>query len=142
MKKIFLVIAVLLLASQTFAAGRLSPSEIERVKAAKQLIADVDKKSLEVSIRELEKAVDPQMSLEISEAIAKVYAEVAAEKNVTDQATKEWLFGMVSLNMANLQFGGRQSGNNTSLNGLITRRLTQYLPPEIFDNPNFHVSVE
>ena len=121
------------------AKSPFSAAQIERIKVFKQQLGSVDKKTLESTIAQLQKANDPQMALEIQETIARVYTDIVAEKNVVDQPTKEWLYGMVSLNMANLQFGGRA---NDPLSRMITQRLKKNLPAEVLSNPHFHVSVE
>ena len=54
-------------------------------------------------------------------------------------ATREWLYGMVALNMANLQFGGR---SQDSVSQMIAQKLKKALPAEILNAPDFHVSVE
>lgn len=142
MNKFIFVVLFLILTVPAFAGGKLSSVEIERVRAFKQLTTDVDKKSLETVLREIENTKDPQMTLQISEAIAQVYQELVREKEVVDLEARQWLYGMISLNMANLQFGGKQTGASGPLNRLITKKLKENLPEGIFENPHFHVSIE
>lgn len=138
--KRFLISAIFLfVASSVQAQGSLSPAQIQRVKAFKNIIAGVDKKTLLKTISELEKAEDPQFAIQIQEIIAKVYAEIVQEKVVTDQVNKEWLYGMVALNMANLQFGGRA---DDAVSRLIVQKLQKNLSPDVLSHPDFHVSVE
>lgn len=139
MRKVLLLIVFLLMTSVVHAQGRLSQEQIERVKAFKSRIAEVDKKTLAKTIAEIERTNDPHMVLQIQEAIAKVYSDIVADQAIKDQQTKEWLYSTVSMNMANIQFGGRVGG---SVNRMITGRLQKALPKGIMDNPNFHVSVE
>ena len=136
------IIAALLLLSTTivFAQGRLTPGQIERVKVYKTLIVEVDKKTLAKTVAEIERTNDPEMVLQIQETIAKVYASVIADQGIKDQPTKEWLYNTVSMNMANLQFGGRVGGN--PVNRMIAERLQKTLPKGITENPHYHVSVE
>ncbi len=140
MKKRFLTILVLILiATSAQARGTLSPSQIERVKAYKQSLGSVDKKSLDKTIAELQRTSDPEMALAIQETIAQTYVEVLASEGVQDQSKKEWLYGVVALNMANLQMGGRP---NNSLNRMITKKLEKNLPASVSSHPDFHFSVE
>lgn len=139
MKRLLIVVFFFLSVSMAFAQGRLSPAQIERVKVFKNVIASVDKKTLLKTISELEKAGDPQFAIQIQEIIAKVYAEIVQEKVVTDQANKEWLYGMVALNMANLQFGGRA---DDAVSRLIVQKLQKNLPADVLSHPDFYVSVE
>lgn len=140
MKRIIWLILFVLISVPAYAKGaKLSAEQVERVKAFKVQIAEVDKKTLAKTIAELERTVDPQMNLEIQETVAKVYFDIVADQSIKDPATKEWLYSTVSMNMANIQFGGRVGG---SVNRMITGRLQKALPKGIMDNPNFHVSVE
>lgn len=139
MKRLLIVAFFFLSISIAFAQGPLSPVQIERVKAFKNIIESVDKKTLLKTISELEKAEDPQFAIQIQEIIAKVYAEIVQEKVVTDQANKEWLYGMVALNMANLQFGGRA---DDAVSRLIVQKLQKNLTADVLSHPDFHVSVE
>ncbi len=141
MKKILWLILFVLIASPAYSKGsKLSAEQVERVKVFKAQIAEVDKKTLAKTITEIERTNDPHMVLQIQEAIAKVYSDIVADQAIKDQATKEWLYNTVSMNMANIQFGGRVGGN--PVNQMITGRLQKALPKGIMDNPNFHVSVE
>ena len=76
--------------------------------------------------------------------MAKTYADIVREINVEGQKKKEWLYSMVCLNMAYLQFGGSQgkSGSTTELNRLIRQKLKKYLPPELLKQPGFAYSLE
>lgn len=140
MKKILWLILFALIASPAYSKGsKLSAEQVERVKVFKAQIAEVDKKTLAKTIAEIERTNDPHMVLQIQEAIAKVYSDIVADQAIKDKVTKEWLYSTVSMNMANIQFGGRVGG---SVNRMITGRLQKALPNGIMDNPNFHVSVE
>ena len=76
--------------------------------------------------------------------MAKTYADIVREVNVEGKKKKEWLYSMVCLNMAYLQFGGSQgkSGSTTELNRLIRRKLKGYLPPNALKRDGFFYSLE
>jgi len=139
MKKFVGVFLLVFVASVAHAQIRLTPDQIERVKVFKTRIAAVDKTPLAKTILEIERTNDPEMVLQIQEAVARVYADVVADQSIKDQPTKEWLYNTVAMNMANMQFGGRVGG---SMNRMITERLKKALPNDITAKPHFHVSVE
>lgn len=140
-KKLVLSFILVALASTVQAQpNKLSPPEIERVKAFKSLIVEVDKKTLAKTVLEIERTNDPQMILQIQETIAKVYADIVVDQAIKDQQTKEWLYSTVAMNMANIQFGGRVGRD--PVNQMITQRLRKGLPEGITSRPGFHVSVE
>jgi len=148
-KKVFMVIIILFLTTSVYAQvnGRsrfLTGEEIQRLKAVKQLLYGIDKKSLQETIHELEKSRHPQISLEMQEAMAKAYTDIVSEMNVVGQKKKEWLYSMVCLNMAYFQFGGTQGkyGSTTELNRLIRQKLLKYLPVNALKQPGFVYSLE
>lgn len=122
----------------------LTAQEIERVKAVKALLYGIDTKSLQETIHELEKTRHPQINLEMREAMAKTYADIVKEVNVEGQKKKEWLYSMVCLNMAYLQFGGSKgaAGSTSSLNRLIRQKLIKYLPGHALEKPGYFYSLE
>jgi hypothetical protein len=99
---------------------------------------------LQQTIDELRKTHHFQLNLEMREAMAKTYADIVKEENVIGQKKKEWLYSMVCLNMAYLQFGGAQGapGSTTALNRLIRRKLKEYLPLNVLKQPGFLYSLE
>jgi hypothetical protein len=145
MIKIFaFFLAMVLMTTASFsAAGHLSESELERVKAYKHLIKEIDPKSLNESITELEKSRYPQVQLQMKEAIAHAYVDIVQEQDVQGQKKKEWLYSMITLNMAYLQFMGREQGptNAEPLNKLIRMKLRKYLSDEIWQKPGFKQSL-
>jgi hypothetical protein len=147
--KLFPLIIFIFLATSAHAEGNytsrnLTGQDIERVKVVKQLLYGIDKKSLRETIDELEKTRQPQINLQMKEAMAKTFTDIVREINVEGQKKKEWLYSMVCLNMAYLQFGGSQgtSRNATSLNRLIRQKLKKYLPPDALKQPGFFYSLE
>lgn len=139
MKFFLQIILVLILSSQALAGEPLTPAQIDRVRAIKKLLGEADTKTFEKTVSELQKTGDCELTLQLQEAVAKVYAEIVAEQNITDLSKEQWLYGVVALNMANIQFGGRPAG---PLNRMITQRLRKSLSPAVYSNPGFHVSVE
>jgi len=133
-KKVFMVIIIIFLTGE----------EIQRLKAVKQLLYGVDRKSLQETIHEVEKSRHPKMTLEMQEAMAKAYTDIVSEMNVVSQKKKEWLYSMVCLNMAYFQFGGSQGkyGSTTELNRLIRQKLIKYLPVNALKQPGFVYSLE
>ena len=149
-KKQFLLLSIFILltssahAQLNYTGGFLTTQEIERVREFKDLLGGVDKKSVEETIDELEKTRHPQISLAMREAMAKAYIDIVRDFNVEGQKKKEWLYSMICLNMAYLQFGGAQGkvGSTTELNRLIRQKLIAYLPRNINTQPGFLNSLE
>jgi hypothetical protein len=144
-RRLFPLIIFIFLATSVHAQGDFPTlQDIERVKAEKALLYGIDTKSLRETIDELEKTRHPQINLQIKEAMAKTYTDIVTEINVKGQKKKEWLYSMVCLNMAYLQFGGSQgkSGSTTELNRLIRRKLKEYLPSNVLEQPGFIHSLE
>jgi len=138
MRKTFLALTVSIFLcggvhAQQSGSKHLTSNEIQRVKAVKVLLSVVDKKPLRMTIAELEKTREPEINLEIKEAMAQAYTDVVRDYKVEGQKKKEWLYSMVCLNMAYLQFGGQQpaSGDSNSLNKLIRQELKKHLSLEV-----------
>ena len=141
---IFMFLAISAQAQEHINTRHLTSSDIERVRVVKGLLGGVDKKSVQETIHELEKSRRPQINLEMQEAMAKAYVDIVKEINVEGQKKKEWLYSMVCLNMAYLQFGGApgKAGSTTELNRLIRRKLIEHLPPNALKQPGFVYSLE
>jgi hypothetical protein len=131
-------------AQEGLRVNHLTPSQIGRVKVVKELLEEVDTKSLYATIHEIEHTRHPLFDLEMKEAMARAYTDIVKEINVEGQKKKEWLYSMICLNMAYLQFGGSQGkpGSTTELNRLIRQKLKAYLPANIFNQPGFIYSLE
>ncbi|MDE2028521.1 MAG: hypothetical protein KGK03_10080 [Candidatus Omnitrophica bacterium] len=129
---------------QTGYSRPLTSIEVQRVKALKGLLDGADGKSLWQTIGELEKNRDPRLVLTMKEAEAHAYADIAGEYGIRTQAKKEWLYSMVCLNMAYLQFGGDEGrqGSTTELNRLIRQKLIRYLPAGILKQQEFLNSLQ
>lgn len=138
MNKFFGGLFIVFFLVPSLAAGqtRLTSAQIERLKASRQLLADVDDRSLEASLAGLERSDFPEENLQILEAIARTYTDIVKEQNVIEQKNKAWLYSMITLNAAYLQLGGIQAGQSgdTALNKLIRAKLKKYLSPELQQN--------
>ena len=148
MKQILILIFILILLLPSVALaksmrGHLTALDIERLEKLKQVLLEVEGKSLKQSVNELEKSSNPKMSLIIKEAMAKTYADIVSQEKIQDLHKKKWLYSMVALNMAYLQFEGNKdsAGNTQNLNKLIRYKLKTYLPSDIFNQPGFRCSL-
>lgn len=146
-KGVLFLVIFMLLAGSASADGnyknRLTGQEIERVKALKELLVGVDTQPMWKTIDELERSRHPLVNIEMKEAAAKTYIDIIQEFKVESQR-KKWLYSMVCLNMAYLQFGGSQGnpGSATELNRLIRQKIKEYLPANILKQPGFIYSLE
>ena len=119
----------------------LTMEERERLRVCKRLLAGVDGKSFEESLLDIEQSSSPHENLQILEAEAKVFAEIVQEQNVVGQKKKEWLYSMVTLNMAYLQLAGidAKQSQDSPLDKLIRRKLKEHLPSYLKENQEvFH----
>jgi len=141
---LFLFLTSSVYAQENYRGRYLNADEIQRVKALEELLDGVDMKSSRETIHELEKSRNPQISLQMKEAMAKAYVDIVKEENVEGRKKKEWLYSMVCLNMAYFQFGGTQgkSGSTTELNRLIRQKLIKYLPLNVLKQSGFVYSLE
>jgi len=121
----------------------LTPAQVHRVKACQQLLAGVDKKSLEQHLQDLGSRYTEE-NLQILEAVANAYAEIVEEQQVIGQEKKEWLYSVVMLNMAYLQMGGmhvNRSGD-TALNRLIQAKLKRRLSSSLTADENLFYTLD
>ena len=121
----------------------LTAHELERVTMIRENLGGVDKKTLQQMVGELENRPYLEVNLQIKEAMAKAYVDIVREQNVMSQSKKEWLYSMIALNMAYLQFAADKdsAAGAKNLNKLIRYKLKQYLPQDIFTKPGFHCSL-
>ena len=131
-------------AQEYYGHRHLTSQEIDRVRQVKELLSGVDTKPLRETIKEIEKSKHPQTNIELQEAMAHAFLDIAKENNVEGIKKKQWLYSMVCLNMAYLQFGGTlgKYGSTTELNRLIRQKLIAYLPRNINTQPGFLNSLE
>ena len=124
----------------------LTLEEQERLSVCKDLLAGVDRKSFEKSLRDLEQSPSPQENLGILEAIAQTYSDIVQEQKVVGQDKKAWLYNMITLNMAYLQLAGidAKQSEDSPLDKLIRRKLRKHLsltirPPQCFLFPGLRL---
>lgn len=143
-KKIFIVLILILWVHPAFAQQRLSPKQIERVKALKMLLADADERPLEKIMEDLTQTPSPENNLLVLEGIAAAYADILKEYNVEGLERKKWLYSMVLLNMAYFQLGGAdiERADEPGLNIVIRRKLKEYLPADLMTDPELFYSLE
>lgn len=142
-----LILFVIVFSQSTLAwsaTTRLSADDIARIKAYKMAVSDVEKKTVVELIQEIEKSHYPQVAITLKETMAKAYEDIVKEQRVVGVKKKEWLYSMINLNMAYLQFAGLKGStkNTDPLNKLIRYKLKTYLPETIINQPGFHISIE
>lgn len=142
----FLLVLLLLLSFSvtTFADGSLTAIQLQRVRQYKNQLSEVNSEPLDKTIDWLAAQRYPEIHLQIEEAVAQSYTQLIKEHQLTKLKDKRWLYGMIKLNVAYLQFTAGQegaSGADAALNRLIQRTLKKYLSPEIFNHPGFVKSV-
>lgn len=145
MRGSLLIISLVLCLGVATVYGRsLSSQEIEKVKEIRQILFDIDHRASHHIIEELERTPYPSTSLNMKEAMAKTFAQLVQEQDVQGQDKKQWLYSMITLNMAYLQFVGTKHYKNTdtALNMLIRRKLREFLPADIDSQPGFIQSVD
>jgi hypothetical protein len=106
-------------------------------------LADVDKRSAQEIVNDLNAAKSPEGQLQILEAVAQTYRDMAAQYEVTSQARKEWLHSMILLNVAFYQFGGIDDDKSeTMLNVAIRRKLKSYFSDDLMNRSGLFYSLD
>ncbi len=146
-KSVFLFCVFLFSVSPAGAAkncrGYLNSDEIARLKESKALVREVDLKSLDKTVQEMERSACPPMNAIIFETVARTYDDIVREKKVTEKKNKDWLYSKIQLNMAYLQLtGGQIPGDTDPLNRMIRYKLKEYLTEDILSDPRFFHKVE
>lgn len=141
--KILLLVVLLFLSPYVYARG-LSVEEMRRLRLVWRLLDGVETESWQQTIVSLERSPHPGVRLQMKEAIAKTYTDIVKEENVLQAAKKRWLYSMVCLNMAYLQFAGQEGfcERTTALNKWIRLKLKRYLPVNIYRQPGFFYSLK
>jgi len=143
--KVIVIIPLFILALPLLAQGNdLSPAQIDRVKVCKAKLAEVDQKTFQESVDTLIDSNYPEENLQILEAIANTYADLAAEFQLTDSQKKGELYSLISLNMAYFQFGGQGGGHGSSepLYRRIRNTLKKYVSPELMKDPRLFTNID
>lgn len=139
-RTLYLLFTISLFCTTVWAGtAHLSEAAIQRVKAFAVLVQDVDKPPAAI-VREIEHSKHPLLELSIKEAMAKTYATIVQSQHVENLSKRAWLYSMVKLNMAYLQFGGTES--NRPLDQMILHELKKNLPSDIIDAEGFRFSLE
>lgn len=127
-----------------WAKRALTQQEKERLVKVSDLLKDVKSISLEKLVQELEASSHPRLNLSMKEAMAQAFRDIVKEQDVKGLKKKEWLFSMIALNMAYLQFVGLKYRDPRAdpVNQLIRSKLLLHLPKGIDEEPGFSVSVE
>lgn len=139
-KSVIVLLLLMLVLPQGVSAqeGRrsLGEKDIARVQACKRLFKGVDGQTMEETVEQLESNPYPREQIILMEAMARTYAEVVEEQEVSEPAKKKWLYSMVTLNMAYLQLGGYQlkKAHAVPLHRIIQGKLKKYIPPELMEN--------
>lgn len=126
------------------ARADFTASEIQRLTKAKTLLMDTENRSVQDILKEFEAMGSPQQQLIIYEAVAAAFRDVQEKYGEDSRQSREQLLAKIRLNMAYFQLGGavgEQAGMG-ELNKLIRRKLKQYLPENIWDNPDLFHSLE
>ena len=141
MKRLFILLLIIGVPVVVHAAP-LTQAQIERVKAAKQLLDAADPRTVKEIIEELSQTRFTEGNLQILEAVAQTYRDMLLEYPQAAQGKKEWLHSIIRLNMAYFQFGGSSEQNDSGLNITIRRKLKKYLSPKLLSDPNLFYSLE
>ena len=126
-------------------AGPLNPQQLERLKETKTILADVNHEPLKDTVKWISSQRNPEIHLEMEEAIAQAYAKLLEDQKLTKTNDKNWLYAKIKLNLAYLQFTSGDmnvTGNDDAVNRLIQKTLKEFLSPEIYAHPGFSKSVE
>ena len=144
MKKAVCGIVFLILLLPAIASANFTQVEIRRLTEAKSLLMDAEKRSVEDLIKEFNDTGLPREQLDIYEATAATFRDIINDYSKNDAQSRERLLDKIRMNMAYFQFGGTRAEQEggSELNRLIQRKLIQYLPENIWDNPKLFHSLE
>src|SRR3989338_5082888 len=101
----FAIILCLLLPVCAAESG-LTQDDYARVQRAKKLLAEVDNRPVQAIIDEFNRADFPEGNVQIYEAVAATYRDLAVRKELTAFEDKKSLYDSIRMNVAFLQFGG------------------------------------
>ena len=141
---IFFIVFVGCYAVCAWAQAGLSALQMNRLAHAKELLGAVDTRAVEMIAAEIAKSPAAEGALQIFEAVARVYADLVDEYELTDYEARERLLERIRMNMAYFQLGGpdAEGPGESGLNVLIRRRLIRHLPPELMSDPRLFHSLE
>lgn len=140
--RLFCFFSLIIFGAVTSSAdASLTQKDLQRIIRAKALMMDAEKRSADEIRSEFEESGYPQQQLQIYEAIAKTFRDIVADYKENTAEARVRLLDKIRMNMAYFQFGGSKSEKEggSELNRLIQRKLKEYLPKDIWDDPNvFH----
>ena len=144
MKRAVFLIVFLILAFPATADTNFTQAEIRRLTEARALLMDTEKRSRDEIIKEFDETGLPREHLEIYEAIAATFRDITNKYGENSPQSREQLLEKIRMNMAYFQLGGpdTEQPGGSELNRLIRRKLKQYLPEKIWDNPKLFHSLE
>ena len=148
MKRLLILVCILSFACPAYAqkqnGGHLTSQQLERVRACQQLLQQVEQRTLQRMVFDLEKTPYPEENLQILEAVALTYDKIVREQKVAEQKNKVWLYSKIELNMAYLQLGGLHARNidDDPLNRLIRSHLKEHLSSVLLTHPSLFISLE
>jgi len=142
-KTIFLIL-LLILISPAIAGAAFTQAEIGRLTEAKALLSDAETRSHDEIIEAFVETGLPHEQLVIYEAIAATFRDIIDDYGENTPESRGRLLNKIRMNMAYFQFGGskKEQEGGSELNRLIQRKLKEYLPKEIWDNPQLFHSLE
>lgn len=137
-------ILILGMSATVFAAPELLPQQLERVKAAQELLCEADPQPLQKIINELQTSPALEGNIYILESVALTYRDLVAKYGIINQSAKERLLEKVRLNMAYFQLGGQDNEGNDQnpLDIMIRRKLKEYLPEYVWKDTQLFHSLE
>ena len=141
MRLIFPIIAVLgavTLPAAAHADRYLTPLETGQVETAKQMLGSVHKKSLKLTVTEIENAPYTTGQLILFKAMAKTFKDITAKNPDLTPKQKERIYEQILLRAAYIQFGGNPgSGSDTKLGLLIQETLLKNIPKKLLADKRF-----
>ncbi len=144
MNKVVCFILFLVVISPATASAAFTQAEVRRLTEAKILLMDADKRSVDDLIEGFNSTGLPNEQITIYEAIAATFRDIIQDYGEHSAQSQKQLLNKIRMNMAYFQFGGSRAEQpgGSELNRLIQRKLKQYLPENIWDNPKLFHSLE
>ena len=123
-------------------ATRLEASQVERIHKVQSLLGEVDGRGAQEIINDLNASASPEGQLQILEAASWTYRDLVEQLKVEGPSRKQWLYSMVLLNVAYLQFGGDINAYDSDLNVLIRKKLKSYMSDALIQQSGLFHSLE
>ena len=140
MKK-FLILILLFNFAPLAHASSNDDGYLQRIRKAKELIAELEPRSAEDIAQEFIKTSSPEGNVQIFEAIAATYNDLIIRKNIVEDEGKKDLYNQIRLNVAFIQFGGDPSyEGGKKLNRWIRQTLMKYLSKDLISDEDIFYS--